>query len=160
MTSKLLKFAVNTYSGRCADEVDVMTFLELGQSSLRKRILLLMLVMSSLLFFAIDTALAETIMGRWCDRMLPTLPQYNQVLSIIIAKDGRVVGRSEYGEGSSYMVELWEEAGGIFSVVGSSSGDKWRVVPNTGELQLLDDDGLIRIATRLENTPTDKECLH
>ena len=90
--------------------------------------------------------------------MLPKLPEYNQVLSVVVADDGRVIGIFEYGDGSSRAVELREDAGGVYSVIGSNSGDKLRAIPSTGQLQLLDDDGLIRIAIRLENTPEDGEC--
>ena len=110
------------------------------------------------LLFAADLAAAETTIGRWCDRMLPNLPGYNQILSIVVADDGRVIGKFEFSDGFSRVVELREDVGGIYSVIGSRSGDKLRIIPTTGELQLLDDDGLIRLAIRLENTPKNGEC--
>jgi hypothetical protein len=48
--------------------------------------------------------------------------------------------------------------GATFAVVDSPSGDVYRIVANTGELQLLDSDGLIRTATKLENEPQPDEC--
>ena len=101
---------------------------------------------------------AETTIGRWCDKMLPTMPQYNGIMEIVITDDGAIELRTRYGDGSSGVTKLDEQSGGIYAAVGSSSGDKYRVVPSDGNLQLLDSDGLIRVATRLENTPKPGEC--
>ena len=111
-----------------------------------------------MLAFATDAAGGETTIGRWCDRMLPNLPKYDSILSIVITSDGKVVLKAKYGDGSSGTYELREATGNIYENIGSSFGDKYRIVPNTGNLQLLDDDGLIRVATRLENTPQSNEC--
>ena len=101
---------------------------------------------------------AETTIGRWCDKMLPTMPQYNGIMQIVITDDGSIELRTRYGDGSSAVSVLNEQSGGIYAAVGSGSGDKYRVVPSDGNLQLLDNDGLIRVATRLENTPQSGEC--
>ena len=105
-----------------------------------------------------DAAESETTIGRWCDRMLPNLSKYNGTMAIVIANDGKVVLKSKFNDGSSSINELRETAGSIYEKIGSGSGDKYRIVPSTGNLQLLDKDGLIRIATRLENTPQRNEC--
>ena len=102
-------------------------------------------------------ASAETVIGRWCDKMVPNLPQFNSVMTIMITDEGKVELRLKFNDGSATEVELMEAAGGVYETVGDS-GDKYRIVPNTGNLQLLDDDGLISIATRLENTPQSEEC--
>ena len=101
---------------------------------------------------------AETVIGQWCDKQIPTMPQYNGLLEIVINDDGSVEMRRQYGDGSSGVTKLSEQAGGIYAAVGSGSGDKYRVVPSDGNLQLLDNDGLIRVAVRLENTPSPREC--
>ena len=106
----------------------------------------------------ISTAHAETTVGRWCDKQIPTMPIYNGILTIVITDDGAVELRTRWGDGSSLVTELSEQSGGIYAAVGSSSGDKYRVVPADGNLQLLDNDGLIRVAIRLENTPQPGEC--
>ena len=106
----------------------------------------------------IGTAHAETTVGRWCDKQIPTMPKYNGILAIVITDDGAVELRTRWGDGSSLVTKLSEKAGGIYAAVGSSSGDKYRVVPADGNLQLLDNDGLIRVAIRLENTPQPGEC--
>lgn len=105
-----------------------------------------------------DLARSETTIGRWCDRMVPNLPQFNRTIAIIIADDGKVLLMSNFNDGSSSVNELREAPGNIYEMMDSSSGDKYRIVANTGDLQLLDDDGLIRIASRLENTPQNNEC--
>ena len=79
-------------------------------------------------------------------------------MAIVIANDGKVVLESKFNDGSSSIKELRETAGSIYKKFGSISGDKYRIVPSTGNLQLLDKDGLIRVATLLENTPKRNEC--
>ena len=108
--------------------------------------------------FAAEVAGGEITIGRWCDRMIPNIPKYDSILAIFITSDGKVILKAEYGDGSSGMYELRERSGNIYEKIGSSLGDKYRIVPSTGNLQLLDDDGLIRVATRLENTPQSNEC--
>ena len=213
----------------------------------------------SILAFATHTMGNQTTIGRWCDRPLPNLPEYNRTMAIFVANDNRgeqrlggirleealseiarlrqqlnlarkrlaeareelqlrrgvtvrgetgtagfvdralyeaaetrvmqlaventrlrdrladlefaspaktesntlrrrVVLRSKFNDGSSSVHELHEAAGGIYVKIGSHTGDKYRIVPNTGDLQLLDDDGLIRMATRLENSSQINEC--
>jgi hypothetical protein len=46
----------------------------------------------------------------------------------------------------------------MFEIVDSPSGDRYRIVPASGDLQLIDNDGLIRVARRLENRPVPREC--
>ena len=47
----------------------------------------------------------------------------------------------------------------VFLVVDSPSGDGYRIVPNSGNLQIFDDDGIIREAARLENIPQPGDCV-
>ena len=96
--------------------------------------------------------------GRWCDRMIPNQPKYNRTMAIVITNDGKTMLKSKFSDGSSSTNELREAAGNIYEKIGSGSGDKYRIVPSTGALQLLDEDGLIRVASRLENTPQRNEC--
>ena len=90
--------------------------------------------------------------------MIPNMPKFNQTMAIVVGNDGKVVLQSKFGDGSSNTSQLRETAGGIYETVGSGSGDKYRIIPSNGNLQLLDNDGLIRVATRLENTPKSGEC--
>ena len=92
--------------------------------------------------------------------MIPGAPRYNRTMAIVIAEEGKVVLKSQFGDGSSSTNELREAAGGIYEKIGSPNGDKYRIIPGTGNLQLLDDDGLVRVAARLENTPSSRECSH
>ena len=105
-------------------------------------------------------AAGETTIGRWCDRMLPNMPKYNRTMAIVITDGGKVVLKWSAGDGSSSTNDLREASGGIYEKIGSSTGDKYRIVSSTGNLQLLDNDGLIRVAARLENTPRSNECAH
>lgn len=106
----------------------------------------------------IQSAQAETTIGRWCDRMIPNMPQYNTVMEIAITGAGNVELRSNSADGSSSAVALDEQGGGIYQQVDSHTGDQYRIIPSDGNLQLLDDDGIIRVARRLENAPQPDEC--
>ena len=109
-------------------------------------------------FITYATASAETVIGRWCDRMIPTMPKHNGVITILVTDQGGVEARIKYNDGSNLKNKLKEMSGNIFATIGSSSGDKYRVSSSTGDLQLLDNDGLIRVAKRLENKPSGREC--
>ncbi len=102
---------------------------------------------------------ADTVVGRWCDKMVPKMPQFNAVLTIVITNDGSAEIRSKFRDGSSGANALREAAGGFYEKIGSEFGDKYRIVPTTGDLQLVDNDGLIRIAVRLENEPREGDCI-
>ena len=110
------------------------------------------------LAFATTPASGETTIGRWCDRTIPNMPKHNRTVAIVVTDNGQVVAKSKFGDGSSTTSELRETTGDIYEKIGSRFGDKYRIVPSTGNLQLLDKDGLIRIANRLENTPRSNEC--
>ena len=96
---------------------------------------------------------ADTLVGRWCDTMIPGQLKYKQLIVITITDKGAAEMHSELGDGSSGTYRLKEKSGNIFEMVGSGSGDKYRVVPGNGDLQLLDNEGLIRTARRLDAKP-------
>ena len=56
------------------------------------------------------------------------------------------------------MNELRTESGGLFEVVGSQNGEKYRLIPENGGLELIDEEGVIRIANRLESEDFASEC--
>ncbi len=101
---------------------------------------------------------AEITIGRWCDRMLPNMPQYNRTIEIVIFERHSPIARNSFADGSTYEQMLEELGGDLYAVSDSPSRDKYRVVASSGDLQLLDEDGIIRSARRLENTPLDGEC--
>ncbi|MCH7807047.1 MAG: hypothetical protein IH995_07895 [Proteobacteria bacterium] len=117
--------------------------------------LLILIVASNLITVEVHSS---TIIGRWCDEMIPSMPQYNGVLSIVISNDGIPLLLSSYNDGSSRENKLREIPGGIYEQIGSATGDKYRIAPSSGNLQLIDNDGLIRTAKRLENSPQLREC--
>ena len=85
------------------------------------------------------------------------MPQYNSVLRIVVAGDGYAEIRIRYADGSRTVMKLKKEGGNIYAAIGSSTGDKYRIEPD-GSLHLLDNDGLVRVATRLADTPERGEC--
>jgi hypothetical protein len=96
---------------------------------------------------------SEITIGRWCDRPLPSMLSLDRVLSIQVKEDGTAVAHSRFGDGSEFDQPLAEVSGDVYQVENSRSGDLYRVVPSTGDLQIIDDDGLIGVARRLENEP-------
>jgi len=86
------------------------------------------------------------------------MPQYSRTIEIAIAPDGSAIVRNNFADGSANQGMLSELGGDLYAVPDSPNGDKYRIVPSSGELQLLDNDGLIRTARRLENTPRQGEC--
>ncbi|ANL28656.1 hypothetical protein AMC90_CH02857 [Rhizobium phaseoli] len=101
---------------------------------------------------------AEITIGRWCDRMLPSIPEYNRMIEIVISEANTPIARNSFADGSTNEQMLEELGGDLYAVSDSPSGDRYRVVASSGDLQLLDEDGVIRTARRLENTPRDGEC--
>ena len=79
-------------------------------------------------------------------------------MTITLSDDGTVMLTSKFGDGSSLVDKLRERPNGILEKIGSPYGDKVRIVPSDGNLQLFDRDGLIRGAARLENTARQGEC--
>lgn len=115
-------------------------------------------VLSALLFAAIvSTARAETSIGRWCDKEMPSMPQYNSILEIVISDDGAIELRTRNGDGSRKVTPLSEEGGGTYVATGSSTGAKYRVEPD-GNLALLNYRGFARLAIRLDDTPKRGDC--
>lgn len=110
------------------------------------------------LLLTVGSAYAETTIGRWCSKTIPNMPKYNQIMEIVALDDGNVVLRSSFGDGSTKTDKLEESAGNLYKKAGSGSGDKYRIVASSGNLQLLDNDGLVRTAKKLENSPQKGEC--
>ena len=61
------------------------------------------------LVFAVGGVADESIIGRWCDRMIPNMPKYNRTMTIVVADEGRVLLRSEFGDRSSSVNELGKQ---------------------------------------------------
>lgn len=108
--------------------------------------------------FTPTTSLAsEVTIGRWCDVLIPggTL---TQLIEFIITTDGSITFRRTFSDGSGGTSDLEELGNETYAEVDASFGEKYRIVAASGDLQLLDDDGLIRTARRLENSPRAGEC--
>ena len=86
---------------------------------------------------------AGEIIGQWCDRMGMTTS--NRTMTIAV-EDGRVVLRSQFSDGSIGISALRDVGGGVYMKVESQYGDRYRIAGST--VELLDDEGLIRIARR------------
>jgi len=100
---------------------------------------------------------AETSIGRWCDEAIPTLPQYNSILEIVISDGGAIELRTRNGDGTRAVTALSDLGGGIYAATSSSTGEKYRVEPD-GSLALLNYEGFARLAIRLDDTPKRGDC--
>lgn len=100
----------------------------------------------------------ELLVGRWCDKQVPSMPIYNGILEIVSTEPGVIELRRRYGDGSSGTSTLTQSVEGIYAVANSTSGDRYRIVSSSGSLELLDDEGLIRVATRLSDKSREGEC--
>ena len=100
---------------------------------------------------------SETMIGRWCDVVLRSA-NITQTIEFVIVADGALLMRRAFSDGSSDEVPLEELGGEVYAEVDADFGERYRIVGSSGELQLLDDDGLIRTARRLENTPRAGDC--
>lgn len=108
---------------------------------------------------AVTCHAAETTVGRWCDRLLPNMPDMDSEITISITAAGQPEVVSRFGDGSSLRQPLVEQGGSTYLVKDSASGDRFRIIASTGELQILDKDGLISVARRLENKPRVGDCV-
>lgn len=100
----------------------------------------------------------DLVIGRWCDQPVPNFRGADNTITIVIRGTDALALRL-FRDGSSQEQALVEHSGGVFAVVDNPRGDRFRIVPNNGELQLIDNDGLIRIARRLENQPQQGDCI-
>jgi len=103
-------------------------------------------------------SVTDTVLGRWCDTMVPGNRKYRREIKIVVTNSG-AIARTKLFDGSRRSMNLSELSGGVFTVIGSSSGDAFRISGGSGELQLLDRDGYIRSARRLENNSAGGDCV-
>ena len=102
-------------------------------------------------------AAADTTLGRWCDRWGSAYKSH-RIVTLTLRDDGSLVLVSKFVTGNWLRQEIRELPNGIFEKIGNPYKEKVRIIPSDGHLQLLDENGLIRVATRLENTPRPGEC--
>jgi hypothetical protein len=100
----------------------------------------------------------DQIVGSWCDRMVPNNSRYNRVMTVYKTDDDAAMLRSVFADGSETRSELKERPSGEYLKVGSTHGDRYRVDKSSGNLRLIDNDGLIRVATRIGDAAGLEEC--
>ncbi|WP_294924186.1 hypothetical protein [uncultured Paracoccus sp.] len=100
---------------------------------------------------------SEVTIGRWCDAFAPSV-NITQTIEFVTSSNKSLTIRRSFSDGSGSETVLEELGNETYAEADASFGEKYRIVPSTGDLQLLDDDGLIRTAKRLENAPQEGEC--
>ena len=117
-----------------------------------------MLAMLAAMVFA-QTAAAETVLGRWCDHRVPSMPQYNGVIELVSTDAGVLQAHYRFADGSELTEQIRKKSKTTYEVIESATQDQYRVVPGTGDLQLIDQDGIIRTAKRLRSSHEAASCI-
>ncbi len=97
-----------------------------------------------------------TTVGRWCDEWFPG---FISEITIQSFSDGRIEALLEFSDGSTEVRNLIESANLVYLVEDSEHGDRYRILPTTGELEVYDNEGLISTARPLSADPTAGDCL-
>ena len=124
---------------------------------LRSRVCRDLLLTATLLGVIMNSAHADTTVGRWCDKAIPSMSQYNTILEIVVTIRGEIELRTQHSDGSRIMTKLNDLGNGIFAAEGSGTDEKYRVEPD-GTLALLNYAGFTRIAKRLGDMPQRGDC--
>lgn len=99
----------------------------------------------------------DIVIGRWCDRPIPNMRVADSVITIVVRGKAATIKREFSDRKSKPSTKRVAERGG--EVYMTPSGDGYRIVSSSGDLQLFDGNGIIRTARRLENTPSPGDCL-
>ena len=116
------------------------------------------LAMLAAMVFA-QTAVAETVLGRWCDHRVPSMPRYNGIIELVSTDAGVLQAYSRFADGSELTEQIRKKSKTTYEVIESATQDQYRVVPGTGDLQLIDQDGIIRTAKRLRSSHEAASCI-
>lgn len=96
------------------------------------------------------------VIGRWCDKLVPTMPATWSIYTIRRHPGGNVDLHLSAGDGSEGTFELVEE--GIGNFRRADNTDRFRIIESSGDLEVSDANGFIGGARRLENRPQSGEC--
>ena len=107
----------------------------------------------------VTNAFAEEVIGSWCDRAVPTMPELDYVMTISRTDDGKFRLHSKRQDGSSGYTDLEEINSRYYRNPASSTGDNYRIDPGEGELILADNYGVIRTALPISGSDEIKTCL-
>lgn len=123
------------------------------------RSILRLFLITTIFIVSYSTVFAEEelIIGRWCRNVGMN---FVEEMKIAVGTSGQPVLISRYNDGSELRQNLVELSGMIYKITSSSFNDTLRIVEATGNLQLLDNDGLIGLAQRLGNVEKQGDCLN
>ncbi len=112
---------------------------------------------SALFSPAATPADADVSVGRWCDRMLPGLADSYRIVEIVHREGGAIEMRYVFMDGTNDFTGLQLVADDLYALMGSPFGDHL-FINSLGNLEMFDEDGLIRVAERLGDSPRSGEC--
>ena len=90
--------------------------------------------------------------------MLPGDPDVDRIVTIAADGGGQVVATVRYHRSPEATRVLSRAPSGVCRNVDSTFGDRYRIVPHAGDLQLRDNARPMRPATRLDDTLARGEC--
>ena len=105
--------------------------------------------------FFTTAAGADTVIGRWCDRVDPQEPYRNRILKISERGDGSAELAAFVGTNPPIKIPL-QKVGDVYRAVDEER--RYQILPGDGDLQLFDANGPTRQATRLTKYPKLREC--
>ena len=108
------------------------------------------------LCFAAGCSATPTTLGRWCDEWFPG---FRAEITIQSFDDGRLQALLTFSDGGTEVQNLVESANLVFFVEDSEYSDRYRILPTTGELEVIDVEGIISIARPMSSNPRADDCL-
>ena len=120
---------------------------------------LVFVLAASVLMF--ETSYADEIIGTWCDKAVPNMPEYDHVITIVKSDDGKIIYKMKLQSGESGSgIELRQISARRFERIDNHiAKDNFEIIQGTGNLQLSDIYGPIRKATALANEEAIATCL-
>ncbi|NMG39841.1 hypothetical protein GRZ55_11355 [Chelativorans sp. ZYF759] len=109
------------------------------------------LVLVLALSVAASSAQGGALVGQWCDRPLEAMASLDSVMRIEIRESGPVL--VDLFRGSAREVDLRDQGEGVFVEAG---GDGYRIAG--ADLELFDEMGVIRTASRMDDDAAEEEC--
>lgn len=83
----------------------------------------------------------------------------NALIKLYISENEVPRAEVKYFDGSKSNRQLTDLGHGLFEINKNKFGEKYHILPNNGDLRMLDNNGLIGTAKRLGDSPNKGECL-
>ena len=108
--------------------------------------------------FPLTNSQVQTLVGQWCDRPVESIPGTFAIYEITLDERAVPFVHITFADGSSLQEELVVAVNNTFDKT-SPDGDYFHINPETGQLDLMDEFGLIRSAKPIESKTQFSKCL-